>query len=323
MLFISASSLLFTIIYRHIWTIWNKKKFPYQDRIHRISIRRRAQDGANLNEGEFKEKTESFGKRMLVIVGKRFEGKAYVEKWGTYLEQSNIPLKPEEFFALRVFVGIGAFLIAYILGNNIWIMLSAFTFGFLSLKVYLNRRREIRMGRVRFQLPTALGTMTTALRAGFSFMQAVQLISKEIPDPMGPEFGKTIRELNLGVSAEKAFDNLLKRLPDKDLEIVITALLVQRSTGGNLAEILDSIQETVRERIRMKEELRTLTAQGRISAWIITGLPVILGFMFHLINPEYFSPMIQHPLGWVMLGVGLVSGMIGWFTIQKIINIEV
>jgi tight adherence protein B len=187
----------------------------------------------------------------------------------------------------------------------------------------LKRTRHKRLAKFSAQLPQALRTMTTAIKAGFSIVQAIQLVGKEADDPIAYEFTRTIREINLGVSLEEAFENFAKRVPNEDLKIMITAILIQRTVGGNLADILEIVQQTIQDRIKIKQELHTLTAQGRMSAWIITMLPVALALILFMMSPDYFSPMLTHPLGWGMLGGGVCSGVLGWLMIQKMIKIEV
>lgn len=154
-------------------------------------------------------------------------------------------------------------------------------------------------------------------------MQAMQLVGKEVPDPLGPEFDRVVRQAGLGVPLEDVFEELAERLPNKELEVVIQAILAQRRSGGNLAELLETMEDTIRGRVRILEELNTLTAQGRMSSWIITLLPVGLGLYLSIVNREYFAPMLEHPLGWTMLFIASVSIIIGWAFIQKIIRIEV
>jgi tight adherence protein B len=187
----------------------------------------------------------------------------------------------------------------------------------------MKRKRKKRLAYVNYQLIEVLGMMANSMRAGFSFMQAMQLVGKEIPDPLGPEFERVIRQAGLGVPLEDVFEEMEKRLPNKELEVVIRAILAQRRSGGNLAELLETMEETIRGRVRILEELNTLTAQGRMSSWIITLLPVALGLYLALVNREYFAPMLEHPLGWAMLFIASVSIIIGWVVIQKIIRIEV
>ncbi|AGK55954.1 type II secretion system F domain-containing protein [Bacillus sp. 1NLA3E] len=262
-------------------------------------------------------------KSFLARLSGKFLTKKNSTKWEQKLEAANLPLRTEEFMAIRLLAGIGLGGTAAILNMPLFIItVSAILATFLP-HFYVKRKIAQRLARCTTQLPQALGTMATSMKSGYSFLQSMQVIAQEVPDPIGTEFKKTLREINLGVPLEEAFENLQTRLPTDDIKIVANAIIIQRSTGGNLTQILDTIQETITDRVRIKEELRALTAQGKMSAWIISLLPVILGFILNIMNPEYFHPMLTQPLGWTMLGVGAVSGIIGWFVIQKIVNIEV
>lgn len=239
------------------------------------------------------------------------------------MEEAAFQLKPEEFFALRLLTAIGAFLITTLFGFKLFISLPAVLVGYWLPKAYMERKRKKRMERCSYQLVEALGTMTNALRAGFSFIQSVQLIAREIPDPLGTEFTRLAQDISLGVPLEEALQQLHERLPVRDLELVLTALIIQRTTGGNLAELLETMQETMKDRVRIKEELKTLTAQGRMSSWIISLLPVVIALYLNLVNPTYFGPMLEHPIGWLMLIISGMTCIIGWLVIRKIVQIEV
>lgn len=239
------------------------------------------------------------------------------------LETADIPLRVEEFITIRLVIFGFVFFIFLVAGISILISIFISFIAWIIPTLYVKKKKESRIALSVAQLPQALEIMANAMKSGFSFMQAMHLVSTEMSDPLGVEFSRTIKEINYGVSTEIAFENLLKRLPNQDLEIVVTAVLIQRSTGGNLAYILETIQETISERVRMKDELRALTAQGRMSAIIITFLPVGLGGVLYLMNPDYFTPMFSHPLGWVFIGTGVVSGILGWIFINKVVTIEV
>ncbi|WP_318506918.1 type II secretion system F family protein [Bacillus sp. T3] len=262
-------------------------------------------------------------KTLLAKLSGKFLTKKNSSKWEQKLEAANLPLKTEEFTAVRIMSGLGLATATTILKLPLAIIFVGAMLGNHLPAVYVNQKIKKRRARCMTQLPQALGTMATSMKSGYSFLQAMQVIAQEVPDPIGTEFKKTLREINLGVPLEEAFENLITRLPTDDIKIVANAIVIQRSTGGNLTQILDTIQETITDRVRIKEELRALTAQGKMSAWIISLLPVILGVILNLMNPEYFQPMLTHPLGWTFLGFGTISGIIGWFVIQKIVNIEV
>ncbi|HZG85511.1 type II secretion system F family protein [Paenibacillus sp.] len=263
-------------------------------------------------------------RRWLAAAGAPLRRLPAARKHEKLLQQAGLTLRPEELFALRLFAAAAAAM----LGTAPFGAPAAFAplygaAGFLAPLWYVRRKAARRMDRFGEQLPVAIGIMTTSIRAGFSFMQAMQLSGKEMSDPLGAEFTKTIQEIQFGVSFEEALRRMTDRVTDPNLGILVTALLVQHGTGGNLAQILDTIQETIEERARMKEEINTLTSQGKLSSIIITFLPIGLFFLLQLINPSYFEPMLSHPLGWFMLGIAAAMTLLGWLFIRKIVKIEV
>ncbi|MBU9721321.1 MULTISPECIES: type II secretion system F family protein [Bacillaceae] len=264
----------------------------------------------------FKNTFEHFSKNIKTSEQKR-------SKLGLELESAGLPLKVEEFIAIRIIIFGVAFIFLMIIGVSLTVSIVISLIGWILPNFYVKRKKETRIAASASQLPQALETMASAMKSGFSFMQAMQLVSKELPDPIGIEFQRTIKEINLGIPTETSFQNLLQRLPNKDLEIVVNAVLIQRSTGGNLATILETIQDTISDRVRLKDELKALTSQGRMSALVITLLPVVLGLLLNVMNPDYFTPMFSHPLGWVLLAGGSCSGLLGWIFIQKVVTIEV
>lgn len=239
------------------------------------------------------------------------------------LEGAGISLKVEEFIAIRFIIFAALLALTLFLNHHFLISILIALIGWMIPSIIVRRKKEARIAASASQLPQVLETMSNGMKSGFSFLQAMQLVAKEIPNPIGGEFMKTIKEINIGISMENAFGNLLHRLPNKDLQIVVTTVLIQRSTGGNLVMILETIHETITERVRMKDELRALTAQGRTSALIITLLPVALGILLSIMNQGYFEPMFSHPLGLVLMGLGAFSGIIGWVLINKVVTIEV
>jgi tight adherence protein B len=153
------------------------------------------------------------------------------------------------------------------------------------------------------------------------------MVGREAPAPTSSEFRRVVQEVGLGRTTEEALNNLLRRMPSDDLDLLITAVNIQMEVGGNLAQILDTIGHTIRERVRIKGEIQTLTAQGRISAYVITGLPIALGIFITMLNPDYMAPIFTFgmpPAAWCCLPVtSLVMIAIGYFAIMKIIDIEV
>lgn len=269
------------------------------------------------------KQNESKIKDSLHSMSKPLEGIKFSKKTEIQLEQAGSFLTPAEFLVVRLLTGIGTWLIFLTLGFHFFLCIIASVIGLLIPRFYMKRKAKKRLDSLSFQLVEALATMSNSLRAGFSLPQAMQLVGKEMPDPIGPEFDRVVREVGLGVPIEEVFSNLIKRLPNRELEVVVQAMLAQRKSGGNLAELLETMEETIRGRIRILEELKTLTAQGILSSWVITFLPVGLGLYMYIVNPDYFSPMLEHPLGIFMLVAGAMSIIIGWFLIQRVVRIEV
>lgn len=286
-------------------------------------IRKFVPTAIHSDEEETDRAKESVVRKGITAAAKAFYGIRVIRQAERKLEEAGMSVTPEEFFVLRLLVAVGAGCFAALISSSTLMIFVLAGAGFLAPYMYMEQKRKKRLQLISYQLIDVLAIMANAMRAGFSFMQAMQLAGKEMPDPLGPEFERVIREVGLGISLEEAFQNLLKRLPNTELEVVVNAILIQRTGGGNMAELMETMEETVRGRIRVLEELKTLTAQGRMSSWVITILPIALGLYLNAVSPDYFQPMLHHPLGWVMLGFAGISIIIGWSVIQKIIQIEV
>jgi tight adherence protein B len=194
-------------------------------------------------------------------------------------------------------------------------------------RFYVKRQQRQRLNRFNDQLSDMLNLMVNGLRAGYSTMQAMEAVSRELPSPISDEFRRVVQEMQLGVPMETALDNLLRRIPSDDLDFVITAINVQREVGGNLSEILDSISFTIRERVRIKGEIRVMTAQVRASGTLLAIIPIILTLILWFLNREYLmSFFTQAPLpwcGWASVGLIVVMISSGYFAMMKIADIEV
>lgn len=266
---------------------------------------------------------ESVIKRLVLKAGRILRNVQFSKRTEKTLLEAGSQLKPEEYFIIRVLAGAAAGLGLFMMGLQWFFCFPAAAIGFMLPRLYMKQKRKKRLQRISYQLIEILGMMANSMRAGYSFMQAMQQVGKEIPDPLGPEFERVIRQAGLGISLDEVFEEMMVRLPNKELEVVIRAIMAQRKSGGNLAGLMETMEDTVRGRIRIMEELNTLTSQGRMSSWIITLLPVGLAFYLAFFGQDYFQPMLEHPLGWLMLSSAGINILIGWFFIQKIIKIEV
>jgi tight adherence protein B len=188
---------------------------------------------------------------------------------------------------------------------------------------YVMAKKKQRFARFEQELPEAIDLMVSALRAGHSIVSALGLVAEESPDPIGGEFKICFDEQNYGLDLRTAMNNLVTRVPLQDLRIVVTAILIQRASGGNLAEVLDKAAYLVRERFRLRRQVRTHTAQGRLTGWILTFLPVVLGIGLYLVNPETMSLLWRRDLGRELLYSAAVMTIVGALVIRKIVNMEV
>ncbi len=195
--------------------------------------------------------------------------------------------------------------------------------GFMLPRFWLGRRKNGRLNAFNKQLPDTITLIANALRAGSSFLQAIELVVRESRPPIATEFGRVIREVNLGLPFEQALENMVRRVRSDDLELMATAISIQHTVGGNLAEILDSIAYTIRERVRIKAEIGTLTAQGRMSGYLVAFLPIAIAIALNFINPAFMAPLFTQLIGQILIGVGLVMMAIGFFAIMKITDIKV
>jgi tight adherence protein B len=248
------------------------------------------------------------------------------------LARADLKLTVGEFIGLKIIcallgVGVGALVgRANPAAMVIVSLVAAVLFSFIP-NIYVGFVAKRRITQFNNQLGDSISMMANSLRSGYSFLQSLELVSREAPLPTATEFRRVVQEVGLGLSTEQALANLLKRVPSDDLDLLITAVTIQMEVGGNLAQILETIGFTIRERVRIKGEIQVLTAQGRISAYVITALPIALAVMITLINPEYMAPIFTFgfpPQAWCCLPVtALTMIVIGYFLIMRIVNIEV
>ncbi len=238
------------------------------------------------------------------------------------LARANLKLRVAEYYYIRIGTALGLGLLLGVLRDPLSGVVGALL-GYMLPRFYVGRRIGGRLGAFNKQLPDTITLLSNSLRAGSSFLQSIELVSRETPAPMGEEMGRVVREVNLGLGMEEALANLVRRIKSEDLDLMVTAIGVQQQVGGNLAEILDTIAFTIRERVRIKGDINTLTAQGRMSGYLVAFLPIGIAVALNFINPAFMQPLFTQLLGQILLGVGGVMMVIGFFTIQKIVDIKV
>lgn len=260
---------------------------------------------------------------MVKNISKFFASRSFTENLQLQLTGAGIPLKGEEYITICLGYIILVPLLLLLIFNNIWLSITAFLIAIFIPQFYINRKKENRINKLNQQLGDALIVMANALRAGFGFQQAMDTVRRELPPPIATEFTWALREMNLGSGYEEALINMAQRVTSDDLDMVITGILIQRQVGGNLAEILNNISNTIRERAKIKGEIKILTAQGRLSGIIIGILPVLLMLVMLMINPDYANVMFKDPRGMCILGLAVTMMLIGAAVIKKIINIDI
>lgn len=261
-------------------------------------------------------------KELLTKLG-RWAPRGWTERLDKELVRAGIPLKGGEFLVLEgllVLVGAGLGLGAT---SKVFAGVVGGSLGIILPRIWLQSAQKRKRRSFSNQLADALLILANSLRAGFSLLQAMEMVSKEMPDPIATEFQTTLREMTYGTPTEEALLHLSERVDSGDLDLLVTAILIQRQVGGNLAEVLLNIHTTIQDRIRIQQEVKTLTAQGRTSGYIIAGLPFAIAAILMIMNPNYLKLLVTEPLGLAMLGGGLVSQIVGFVVIRRIISIEV
>jgi tight adherence protein B len=271
---------------------------------------------AKPGSGWIPESMSSFGERFAKAQG-------FSEKLDAQLEAAGSNLRSGEFVVATIGAGLlGAVLGAAILQN----VLLAGVIGVVGalvptalLRMALNRRSD----RLREQLPDVLTIMASSLRAGHSFLQALDTVAREIPAPANVEFQRLVAEIRLGRPGEDALEALADRVGSPDFRWAVLAVNIQREVGGNLAEILDNVADTLRERATMRRQVKVLTAEGRLSAWVLALMPFALALYMFAVNPEYISLLFTSQVGLIMVGVGGVLLVLGILWMRKIVDIDV
>jgi tight adherence protein B len=304
------------------------------DRLERYASGRTEGKPASTGQGPISDLIAQ--SQAIANLNKVVEGRDFGANLARELARADLRLKPSEYLFIWAGATLGVPVLMVIFGfflpalhSPLALLIGGFI-GFLLPRFWLNRRKGGRLNAFNKQLPDTITLIANALRAGSSFLQAIELVVRESRPPISTEFGRVIREVNLGLPFDQALENMVRRVRSDDLELMATAIAIQHQVGGNLAEILDSISYTIRERIRIKGEIRTLTAQQRLSGYVVGFLPIALaGFLF-VAAPGFMDPMFANPpaiaglpAGVIILIFGGIMMFIGFMLIRRIVDIEV
>ncbi len=257
------------------------------------------------------------------VLDRMLQRKDFGLKLARKLALAGLPLKVGEYLLLRFALGAFLAFMGWLLGLAAVIVLGLGCAGYAAPALYVQRRRQARLRQFEDQLVDALTLIANALKSGYSFLQGIEAVAREMPPPLGAEFEQVVREIRVGGSAEEALLKLCERVPSQDLELVVTAMIIQRQVGGNLADILSNIAYTVRERHRILREIRVLTAQERMSGNVVAGIPLALVLLMSITTPTYLSGMWATNAGKAMLGAGFVMELIGLLVIRRMVELEV
>ena len=307
--------LLLEIGYLVFRTAWNPEKKAIRRRINSLSF------------SEFENGAIDLRRKVtysdLPWLNRALSSLRWVERIQRLLEQSGTTYPLGFFILLSILLLIGGGLFVSLITSNYLVLFPGAAFLGVMPFLYIYLKKKKRMNKFQRQLPDALDMLARSLKAGHAFSGGLKMVADEFGDPIGPEFDKTLNEINFGVGVPEALKNLSSRVDCLDLSFFVISVVIQRETGGNLAEILENIARLIRERFKLYGRIRTLAAEGKLSAIILVVLPFLLAFVLFLINPEYIGTLIKDPIGHVFIGIGLVLMSIGIFAMSRMIKIKV
>jgi len=268
-----------------------------------------AADAADKNKKKARKRRERKEIDPFATLSADVEDKHFATKVQRDLARANLKLRVAEYYYIRIGTSLALGVLLFVFRDPVSGIIGFFL-GYM-------------LPSFNKQLPDTITLLSNSLRAGSSFLQSIELVSREGGPPMSEEMGRVVREVNLGLGMEEALHNLVRRIKSDDLDLMVTAIGIQQQVGGNLAEILDTIAFTIRERVRIKGEINTLTAQGRVSGYLVAFLPIGLGAALNAINPAFMEPLFTQTIGRILIGVGAVMMTIGFLAIRKITDIKV
>ena len=298
----------------------------YRSRSRRALARRMRYYAGEMDTQEKPKEQKTLSERFKALLqdgGRLLSNIRHARGLEVRMQKAGIPLLGTEFLVLVVFSMAVAFVVGYFVSLQLLVGVLVAVGVAMAEWIYVLIRIDRRESAFTNQLGDCLTMVANAMRAGFSFLQAMDLISKEMEPPISDEFRHVMRDINLGASLERALEDMDRRVNSPDYSLVVTAVLIQQQVGGDLAHILDTISETIQDRIRMRREVKTLTAQGRMSGWVLVALPLFTGLLINFISPGYMEPLLKEKAGQIAICLAIVMDIIGYLVIQKIVNIDV
>jgi tight adherence protein B len=260
--------------------------------------------------------------RDLSPLARRLEDSPQMEALARYIEQSGVDILAHRLVALAILCAAAGAVLGVIFTDSLVVAFLLFAAGGGAPFIYVSRKRQARLEKFEEQLPDAVDVMKRAMRAGHPFNACLKLVAEDMEEPIAREFELTFADVNYGNDVRRALLGMLVRVPSTNLMAVVTAVLIQKETGGNLAEIFERISQVIRSRFRFGRRVRTLSAEGRLSAWILTLVPIILFGVLWITTPTYLPPLLESPTGQKMLIFAVVMMVVAVYWMRKIIRID-
>ncbi|MCA9789717.1 MAG: type II secretion system F family protein [Cyanobacteria bacterium HKST-UBA04] len=262
--------------------------------------------------------------QQVILRKRRNENQTgFLAKIDMDMERANLFIKPNEFLMLMGGCATMAFLLVLAMGKGLLLAIPAGILGIFLPKLYIKFSIWRRMGKAEKELAQVLDTFASCFKSGYSFSRAVQQVAEQYDDPWGTELAKVSAEMNFGSSVEESLVGLTKRIPQSDVAMFVTAVLIQRETGGNLGELLETLSKTVRERFKLMNKVKALSAQGKLSAFIIFMIPFGLASIYSAMFPEVMMNFFHHPIGWGLMTLAGGCQLVGGFVLKNIVTLEV
>jgi len=262
---------------------------------------------------------------MVVSLDRAIAGQSFAKRVATDLARANLKFTVVEFMLLSLAAIAAGMALGAIAVRQMWIVgaTGGAVIGFILPRFLLGMRQSRRLNAFNDELGDTITLLANSLRSGYSLLQSMEMVGRELPPPMNEEFQRVTREIGLGLSNQEALNNLLRRIQSDDLDMMITAINIHHEVGGNLAEILDTIGHTIRERVRIKGEIRTLTAMARYSGYLVSILPVAVAGLLFVMNADYMSGLWEDPCGVQMIVASAIGMVSGWIIIRRVVAIEI
>ncbi len=291
-----------------------------------IRIRRLAEPPKVVSRGLSSEQVMRRGASSLPFLRPLLENSAWAGRIEREIEQAGLKLRVGEYIVGRCIIGLVVFVMMFALGRSpvaFVIGILCGVIGFLLPAYWLTFLRKRRVERIAKQLPEAVTMIANALKAGFAFQHGIDMVAKQMEPPISEEFTRVMVDMNLGASVEEALYAMLARADSEDMNLVVTAIMIQRTSGGNLSEILETVGETMRERERLLGEVKTMTSQQRFSGTVLTLWPLFILAMFSMFNWKHTSLLFTTNAGLVLITVGIVLQAVGYYAIRRILDVEI